>query len=41
MSNTIVDQGERMTWDEMVEKYPDRWVVVKDAVMDGPDVLSF
>ena len=30
----------RMTWDEMVEKYPDQWVVVKDAEMSGPDVLS-
>ena len=32
----------RMTWDEMVEKYPDKWVVISDPVMDGdhPDVLE-
>ena len=30
----------KMSWDEMVEKYPNQWVVVKDATMDGPDVLS-
>lgn len=22
---------ERMTWDEMVEKYPDKWVVLTDV----------
>lgn len=32
--------GERMTWLEMVEKYPDRWVAVKDAQKDGPDIVS-
>ena len=30
----------RMTWEEMAKKYPDQWVVVKDAVMDGPDIVS-
>ena len=32
----------RMTWDEMVSKYPDMWVVIKDPVMDGdaPDILE-
>ena len=30
----------RMTWDEMVKKFPDQWVVVKDAEMSGPDILS-
>ena len=30
----------RQTWDEMVKRYPDRWVVVKDAEMSGPDILS-
>ena len=30
----------RMTWDEMVREYPDRWVVVEDAEKNGPDVLS-
>ncbi|MBQ9550259.1 MAG: hypothetical protein IJU87_05545 [Lachnospiraceae bacterium] len=32
--------GERMTWEEMVSNYPDRWVVLKDTDKDGPDVLS-
>ena len=33
---------ERMTWDEMVRAYPDKWVAVADAVMDGdsPDILD-
>ena len=30
----------RMTWNEIVEAYPDKWVVVKDAEMEGPDVIS-
>ena len=32
----------RMTWDEMVEKYPDMWVAISNPVMDGdhPDVLE-
>ena len=32
--------GERMTWNEMAEQYPDQWVAVKDAVKDGPDIVS-
>ena len=32
--------NDRQTWDEMVKQYPDRWVVVKDAEMSGPDILS-
>ena len=30
----------RLTWDEMVEKYPDQWIAVKDAEMDGADIES-
>lgn len=30
----------QMSWDEMVLEYPDMWIAVKDAVMDGPDILS-
>ena len=30
----------RMTWDEMVFSYPDQWVAVKDAEMDGADIVS-
>ena len=40
MAEPVTDRGKNMTWDEMVEKYPDQWVVVKDAVMDGPDIIS-
>ena len=31
-----------LTWDQMVESYPDRWVVVKNPVFDGnhPDILE-
>ncbi len=36
----VIDQKKRMTWQEMVRAYPDQWVVVKDAEMDGPDILS-
>lgn len=31
---------ERLTFEEMKKKYPDRWVFVKNAEMDGPDVIS-
>ena len=30
----------KMTWEEMVEKYPDRWVVIADAEMNGADLIS-
>ena len=30
----------RLTWDEMVSTYPDQWVAVKDAEMDGADIIS-
>ena len=30
----------RMTWDEMVAEYPDLWIGVVDAKMDGADILS-
>ena len=40
MPTIEIERGERMTWDEMAKKYPDMWVVVKDAQMDGPDILS-
>lgn len=32
--------GKRMTWNEMVKEYPDKWVVVDDAEKSGPDVIS-
>lgn len=32
----------RMTWDQMVETYPDMWVAIANPVMDGdhPDVIE-
>ena len=30
----------RMTWDEITRAYPDQWVGIVDAEMDGPDVVS-
>lgn len=30
----------RLSWDEMVDKYPDQWVAVKNAEMDGADIIS-
>ena len=32
--------AETMTWEEMVKKYPDQWVVIENAVMDGADIVS-
>mgnify|MGYP006916293025 CR=1 FL=1 len=29
-----------MTWQDMVKEYPDRWVAVGNAVMNGPDIVS-
>ncbi|MBO6113012.1 MAG: hypothetical protein J6P45_08200 [Lachnospiraceae bacterium] len=30
----------RMTWEEMVDRYPERWVAIRDAKMDGADIVS-
>ena len=30
----------RLSWDEMVIKYPDQWIAVKNAEMDGADIVS-
>ena len=40
MPAIATEQNKRMSWDEMVKEYPDRWVVIKDAEMDGPDIIS-
>ena len=29
-----------MTWDEIVKKYPEQWVVIKDATMEGSDIVD-
>ena len=32
----------RMTWDQIVEEYPDMWVAIANPVVDGdhPDILE-
>ena len=40
MPTATAQSEKRMTWDEMVKKYPDMWVAIKDAKMDGADILS-
>ncbi len=34
--------NKRMSWDEMVKDYPDKWVAIANPVMDGnaPDILE-
>ena len=32
--------GERLTWEEMVKRYPNKWVVLKEVERDWPDVIS-
>ena len=29
-----------MTWDAIIEKYPDKWVVLSNVVFNGVDVVS-
>ena len=31
---------ERLSWDEIVERYPDRWVALTECDMDGVSVLA-
>jgi len=33
-------ENKRMTWDEIVAKYPDQWVGLIDVERDGADVRS-
>lgn len=35
MPAIATEQNKRMFWDEMVKEYPNRWVVIKDAEMEG------
>ena len=30
----------RLSWEDIVKKYPDRWVVLKDPVLDGSDIVT-
>ena len=32
--------AQRMTWDEMVDQYPERWIAIRDAEMNGADIIS-
>ena len=32
--------AERMTMEEMIDQYPDRWVAIRDVERDGPNILS-
>ena len=40
MPAIATEQNKRMSWDEMVKEYPDRWVVIKNAEMNGPGIVS-
>ena len=40
MPAIATEQNRRMSWDEMVKEYPDRWGVIKDAEMNVPDIIS-
>ena len=33
-------EGKMMTWKEMVEIFPSKWVYVTDYEMDGPDIVK-
>ena len=33
-------ENKRMTWEEIVAKYPDKWVGLVDVEGDGPNVRS-
>ena len=32
--------SERLTWEEIVKKYPEQWVVLDDVKKDGATILS-
>jgi len=34
------EANKRMTWDEIVEAYPDQWVGIADAELDGSTIRS-
>ncbi len=33
-------KGKMMTWKEIVEIFPSKWVYVTDYEMDGPDIIK-
>ena len=36
MMGGLYMEAVKMKWDEIVEKYPDRWVALSDYEKDGP-----
>jgi len=36
----MIELQEKLSWDEIVEKYPDRWVALTDYDMDGVTILA-
>lgn len=40
MNKDLIETSKRMTWDEMVLQYPDKWVVLKNVFFSGPDIDS-
>ena len=35
-----VRMNERLEWNRIIEKYPDSWVALTDAQMDGPIIIT-
>ncbi len=40
MMGGLYMEAMKMKWDEIVEKYPDRWVALSDYKKDGPYILE-
>ena len=40
MMGGLYMEAVKMKWDEIVEKYPDRWVALSDYEKDGPYILE-
>ena len=32
--------GKRLSWDDIIEQFPDSWVALTDAQMDGPVIIT-
>lgn len=32
--------GKRLAWDDIIEQFPDSWVALTDAQMDGPIIIT-
>ncbi len=40
MMGGLYMEAVKMKWDEIVEKYPNRWVALSDCKKDGPYILE-